>query len=119
MDKAFSLAKAYEKYFRIGAAVSPWQISAHHGLLLQHFNSLTAENEMKYEPTEPEEGRFCFDKADAVIASIHCGSGYVGEVGESLYLLVNLLSQLAGGHHDEAVHRVLGVVSAGQFVKYG
>ena len=60
MNETVSLAKAYEKYFRIGAAVSPWQIRAHHGLLLQHFNSLTAENEMKYAVTEPEEGRFSF-----------------------------------------------------------
>ena len=68
MDGSFSLAKAYEKYFRIGAAVSPRQIKAHHDLLLQHFNSLTPENEMKYEPTEPEEGRFCFEHADPVFA---------------------------------------------------
>ena len=68
MSEIVSLAKAYEKYFRIGAAVSPRQISAHRGLLLQHFNSLTAENEMKYEPTEPEEGKFSFDRADAVVA---------------------------------------------------
>lgn len=68
MSEAFSLAKAYEKYFRIGAAVSPRQIAAHRGLLLQHFNSLTAENEMKYTLTEPEEGRFCFKKADAIVA---------------------------------------------------
>ncbi len=68
MNETVSLAKAYEKYFRIGAAVSPWQIRAHHGLLLQHFNSLTAENEMKYAVTEPEEGRFSFEKADAIVA---------------------------------------------------
>ena len=68
MDRNLSLAKAYEKYFRIGAAVSPGQIAAHHDLLLQHFNSLTPENEMKYEPTEPEEGCFSFEKADAVFA---------------------------------------------------
>ncbi len=68
MAETLSLAKSYEKYFRIGAAVSPRQIDAHRGLLLQHFNSLTAENEMKYALTEPEEGRFTFEKADAVVA---------------------------------------------------
>ena len=46
MSEVFSLAKAYEKYFKIGAAVSPACIQAHRGLLLQHFNSLTPENEM-------------------------------------------------------------------------
>ena len=68
MSGILSLAKAYEKYFKIGAAVSPMQIRKHHDLLLQQFNSLTAENEMKYEPTEPEEGKFCFDKADPIVA---------------------------------------------------
>ena len=68
MGGIFSLAKAYEKHFKIGAAVSPVQVSRHHDLLLQHFNSLTAENEMKYEPTEPAEGIFCFDRADSIVA---------------------------------------------------
>ena len=68
MGEIISLAKSYEKYFRIGAAVSPFVIASKHGLICRHFNSLTAENEMKYEPTEPEEGRFCFDRADAVVA---------------------------------------------------
>ncbi len=68
MDGVFSLAKAYEKYFKIGGTVSPSWIAPHHDLILQHFNSLTAENDMKYEPTEPEEGHFRFDGADAVVA---------------------------------------------------
>ncbi len=68
MSEIISLAKSYEKYFKIGAAVSPRQIRKHHDLLLRHFNSLTAENEMKYDSTEPEEGHFCFDKADSVVA---------------------------------------------------
>jgi len=69
MDGMFSLARSYEKYFKIGAAVSPRQIAAHHDLLAQHFNSLTAENEMKYEPLEPVEGQFRFEKADAIVAT--------------------------------------------------
>ena len=68
MNEALSLAKAYEKYFRIGAAVSPVCVGAHRDLLLRHFNSLTPENEMKYEPTEPEEGVFRFERADAIVA---------------------------------------------------
>ena len=65
---SISLAKSFGKYFKIGAAVSPGQIWAHHDLLLQHFNSLTPENELKYALTEPEEGRFTFEKADAIFA---------------------------------------------------
>ena len=68
MTGLFSLAKAYEKYFKIGATVSPEQIANHRGLIMQHFSSLTAENDMKYEPIEPEEGKFCFDRADATVA---------------------------------------------------
>ncbi len=68
MNEGISLAKAYEKYFRIGAAVSPAAIAERKDLLLRHFNSLTAENEMKYSLTEPEEGHFCFERAGAVIA---------------------------------------------------
>ncbi len=68
MSDTFSLAKSYEKYFKIGAAVSPRQITRHHDLICRHFNSLTAENEMKYEPTEPEKGVFCFERADAIVA---------------------------------------------------
>ena len=63
-----SLAKAYEKYFKIGAAVSPRQIRIHRDILIQHFNSLTAENEMKFALTEPEEGQFHFERADAIVA---------------------------------------------------
>ena len=36
MSEILSLAKAYEKYFKIGAAVSPMQVKKHHDLLLQH-----------------------------------------------------------------------------------
>lgn len=68
MSASFSLAKSYEKYFKIGATVSPRQIEKHHDLLCRHFNSLTAENDMKYEPIEPLEGVFHFERADAVVA---------------------------------------------------
>ena len=62
---------------------------------------------------------FLLLKADAVIASVDGGAGYVGKVGESFNLLVNLLSQFTGGHHNEAIHRVFRVATLGQLVKYG
>ena len=68
MSEVFSLAKAYEKYFKVGAAVSSFGLSAYRGLLLGHFNSLTPENEMKYALTEPEEGQFQFARADTIVA---------------------------------------------------
>ena len=68
MEASFSLANEYRKFFKIGAAVSPWVIRDRHDLIVRHFNSLTPENEMKYEPTEPKEGEFHFERADAVVA---------------------------------------------------
>ncbi len=68
MSELFSLAKAYEKYFKIGAAVSSFGLSEYRGLLLEHFNSLTPENEMKYALTEAAEGQFQFERADAIVA---------------------------------------------------
>lgn len=68
MSETVSLAKAYEKYFKIGAALSDMGIDGYRSLLLSHFNSITPENEMKYELTEPEEGRFTFERADRIVA---------------------------------------------------
>ncbi len=67
MSACFSLAKAYESYFKIGAAISPPDLTVHRELLLQHFNSLTCENQMKYVTTEPEEGVFTFAEADLIV----------------------------------------------------
>ena len=39
-------------------------------------------------------------------------------VKESFYLLVNLLRKLAGGYHNQAIHRIFGVATIGQFVQY-
>jgi len=49
--KAPSLFKAYEPYFRIGAAINSWKTDdpAYKALICRHFNSITAENEMKPE----------------------------------------------------------------------
>ena len=47
--KAPSLFKAYEPYFKIGAAINSWKTDeiAYKELICRHFNSITAENEMK------------------------------------------------------------------------
>lgn len=66
MSELFSLAKSYEKYFKIGAAVSHRNVEGYFDLLSQHFNSITPENEMKYSETEPEEGRFTFERTDRI-----------------------------------------------------
>ncbi len=68
MNQLISLSQAYSKYFRIGAAVSGRSAVSRHDLLMRHFSSLTAENEMKYSLTEPEEGRFTFEHADSILS---------------------------------------------------
>jgi endo-1,4-beta-xylanase len=64
-DKILSLAEAYKDYFKIGAAVTVNDLSGTHGeLLRKHFNSLTAENAMKFGEIHPEEDRYDFEKPD-------------------------------------------------------
>lgn len=57
--------------FRVGVALSRSQIEGRDGQALdfvrRHFNSLTAENVMKWERIEPEEGRFDWAPADALV----------------------------------------------------
>ncbi|MDP4089643.1 MAG: endo-1,4-beta-xylanase [Bacillota bacterium] len=60
-----SLAEAYKDYFKIGAAVTVNDLQGMHGdLLKKHFNSLTAENAMKFGEIHPEEDRYDFEKPD-------------------------------------------------------
>lgn len=63
-----SMKQAYEKYFMVGVAVNQRNISVpeQQALLLQEFNSITAENDMKPGPTEPQEGVYRWEKADAI-----------------------------------------------------
>jgi endo-1,4-beta-xylanase len=64
-----SLAQTFSGDFTIGAAI--WQgdlTGAHAELLKKHFSSITAENVMKWQTTEPTEGSFNFAAADALVA---------------------------------------------------
>lgn len=63
-----SLSRKYERLFPIGAAVDPTSRQSHAPLLVQHFNSVTAENEMKFESLQPTEGTFDYANADALVA---------------------------------------------------
>ncbi|MBY0219899.1 endo-1,4-beta-xylanase [Paenibacillus illinoisensis] len=63
-----SLKALYKDAFHIGAAVNPLTIDSQRSLLAYHFNSLTAENEMKFSSLHPEENLYTFENAD-VIAS--------------------------------------------------
>lgn len=63
-----TLKKQFKTDFIIGAAVNKDTIQSEQGLLKQHFNSITAENEMKFEHLQPRKGEFTFDVADDFLA---------------------------------------------------
>lgn len=67
MDKkhgiaAMSLAETFQDRFLIGAAVNPLTLDAQKELLVQHFNSVTAENEMKFEGFTPRRENTLFQR---------------------------------------------------------
>jgi len=70
--QAQSLKEAYKNIFYIGAAINVPQIMEKDtnscALLFQHFNSITAENEMKWERIHPKPGVYKFDNADKFVA---------------------------------------------------
>ena len=65
---AQGLKDAYKDYFAIGVAVNQRNISneTQAALIKNEFNSITAENDMKPEPTEPREGQFNWQNADRI-----------------------------------------------------
>lgn len=67
-----SLQQAYQPFFHIGTAVGLAQLqhptTGELDLIAQHFNSLTAENIMKWEEIQPAEGQFEFTAADKLVA---------------------------------------------------
>jgi endo-1,4-beta-xylanase len=63
-----SLSKVYQESFNIGAAVNLRTIESQQDLLAKHFNSITAENDMKFIEIQPEQGQFTFEKADKLAA---------------------------------------------------
>jgi endo-1,4-beta-xylanase len=62
-----SLKEVYSDYFPIGAAVTPEGLTRFDEILKKHFNSLTAENVMKFSEIQPSEGMFAFKNADAIV----------------------------------------------------
>lgn len=66
-NKLPKLYEAFQSDFRMGAAVNPHTLSVQRELLVRHFNSVTAENEMKFERLHPEEGRYTFTEADRLM----------------------------------------------------
>ena len=65
---AQGLKDVYKDYFMIGVAVNQRNVTnpEQSALVKKEFNSITAENDMKPEPTEPREGEFNWENADRI-----------------------------------------------------
>ena len=66
-----TLSKAYEGHFLIGTALNRMHLSGTDPqampFIAQQFNSVTAENAMKWERIHPEPGRYEFGLADSIV----------------------------------------------------
>ena len=68
-DPTKGLKDYYKPYFPVGVAVRPQSVKGEEaGLILKHFESITAENAMKMDPIHPEENRFFWEDADAIVS---------------------------------------------------
>lgn len=66
---ARGLKDFYKNYFPIGVAVGKRNLSGEESALIKkHFNSITAENDMKMESMQPIEGKFNWREADSIIS---------------------------------------------------
>lgn len=63
-----SLKAAYKDYFPVGVAVAPRNLTGPEAdLIVQQFSSVTPENAMKMGPMHPEENRYFWKDADAIV----------------------------------------------------
>lgn len=68
-NAAKGLKDYYKDYFLIGAAVTPWSLHGEDSaLIVNHFNSITAENAMKMGPIHPKENEYFWKDADSIVA---------------------------------------------------
>lgn len=58
----------YKDYFPIGVAITPWMLRGEDSaLIVNQFNSVTAENAMKMGPLQPRENEYFWRDADAIV----------------------------------------------------
>lgn len=63
------LAAYYKDFFNMGASVTPRNLKTDEAqLLVQQFNSITAENAMKMTPLHPTENEYYWKDADSIVA---------------------------------------------------
>lgn len=63
-----SLYKQFEDYFKIGAAINKRTMHESRDTITKHFNSITAENEMKFENLHPKEDEYDFSISDEMVS---------------------------------------------------
>lgn len=68
MNNIPKLCEVYNEYFDIGAAVNLETIEGSKKLLATHFNSITAENDMKFVSVHPKENSYTFEAGDKLLA---------------------------------------------------
>ncbi|MCW5910918.1 MAG: endo-1,4-beta-xylanase [Cyclobacteriaceae bacterium] len=69
VEEEKGLKDFYGEYFPMGVAVSPRALSTDEaGLIVQQFNSITAENAMKMGPIHPQEDEYFWKHADSIVA---------------------------------------------------
>jgi len=67
-DSIKGLKDFYKDYFPVGVAVGPQSLKGTEAaLIVKQFNSLTPENAMKMGPIHPEENRYFWKDADAIV----------------------------------------------------
>ena len=59
-----SLYKKYNDSFKIGTAIDYNRCQEYHDIISKHFNSITPENEMKFEHIHPEEKKYFWENMD-------------------------------------------------------
>ena len=64
---ATNLKDKYAGCFPIGAAVDSQSYTTHAPILKTHFNSIVAENDMKFDALEPSENSFSYANADKIV----------------------------------------------------
>jgi endo-1,4-beta-xylanase len=68
-DTTTSLCKVYEPFFKMGVAINPRSMmdSVTQPVILKNFNSITAENAMKWEMIHPKPGEYNFAASDSFV----------------------------------------------------
>ncbi|MFC5470846.1 endo-1,4-beta-xylanase [Cohnella suwonensis] len=67
-DNFPKLHDLFRDCFDIGAAVNPRTLDRAGDFIARHYNSVTAENEMKFERLHPKEDEYTFGDADSIVA---------------------------------------------------